>query len=113
MHDRDPHGIQIFCWIATMWSGRVSVKAPMLWILGFFAIFVAGGLTGVMLRPSRSIPAARHLLCRSAHFHYVLIGGAVFRSSPVLLLVSKDHGTVCSASASAAGCSGSSSPAST
>src|SRR3954466_2290597 len=43
-----PTGTQIFCWIATIWSGRLSLQLPMLWILGFFAIFVCGGLTGVM-----------------------------------------------------------------
>ena len=44
-----PSGIQIFCWIATMWNGRIRLKTPMLFILGFFAVFIIGGLTGVML----------------------------------------------------------------
>jgi heme/copper-type cytochrome/quinol oxidase subunit 1 len=73
-----PTGIQIFCWIATMWSGRIVVKTPMLWMLGFFAVFVAGGLTGVMLA---SVPLNTQLhdtFFVVAHFHYVLIGGAVF-----------------------------------
>jgi cytochrome c oxidase subunit 1 len=73
-----PSGIQIFCWIATMWGGRVSVKAPMLFVLGFFFIFVLGGLTGVMLA---SVPVDLQLhdtFFVVAHFHYVLIGGAVF-----------------------------------
>src|ERR1051325_2623870 len=43
-----PTGIQIFCWIATMWSGRISVKTPLLRMLGFFFVLVLGGLTGVM-----------------------------------------------------------------
>ena len=73
-----PTGIQIFCWIATMWSGRVSVKAPMLWILGFFAIFVAGGLTGVMLAAVPLNTQLHDTFFVVAHFHYVLIGGAVF-----------------------------------
>jgi cytochrome c oxidase subunit 1 len=73
-----PTGVQIFCWIATMWSGRVSVKAPMLWILGFFAIFVAGGLTGVMLAAVPLNTQLHDTFFVVAHFHYVLIGGAVF-----------------------------------
>jgi cytochrome c oxidase subunit 1 len=73
-----PTGIQIFCWIATMWSGRVSVKTPMLWILGFFAIFVAGGLTGVMLAAVPLNTQVHDTFFVVAHFHYVLIGGAVF-----------------------------------
>src|SRR5206468_6545658 len=44
-----PTGTQIFCWIATMWCGRLTVATPLLWILGFFAVFIIGGMTGVML----------------------------------------------------------------
>jgi cytochrome c oxidase subunit 1 len=73
-----PTGTQIFCWIATMWSGRVTVKTPMLWILGFFAIFVAGGLTGVMLAAVPLNIQVHDTFFVVAHFHYVLVGGAVF-----------------------------------
>src|SRR5207249_3446518 len=44
-----PTGIQVFCWIATLWDGQVSIKSPLLFVLGFFFVFVIGGLTGVML----------------------------------------------------------------
>src|SRR3954468_6525312 len=49
-----PSGVQIYCWIATLWTGRTQLTAgriatPLLFVLGFFAIFVLGGLTGVML----------------------------------------------------------------
>jgi cytochrome c oxidase subunit 1 len=73
-----PTGTQIFCWIATMWSGRVTLKSPMLWILGFFFIFVAGGLTGVMLAAVPLNTQVHDTFFVVAHFHYVLIGGAVF-----------------------------------
>jgi cytochrome c oxidase subunit 1 len=73
-----PTGMQIFCWIATMWSGRITVRTPMLWILGFFAIFVAGGLTGVMLAAVPLNIQVHDTFFVVAHFHYVLIGGAVF-----------------------------------
>jgi cytochrome c oxidase subunit I len=72
-----PTGTQIFCWIATMWSGRIAVKIPMLWILGFFAIFIAGGLTGVMLAAVPLNTQVHDTFFVVAHFHYVLIGGAV------------------------------------
>jgi cytochrome c oxidase subunit 1 len=61
-----------------MWSGRVSVKTPMLWILGFFAIFVLGGLTGVMLAAVPLNTQVHDTFFVVAHLHYVLIGGAVF-----------------------------------
>jgi len=73
-----PTGTQIFCWIATMWSGRIAVKTPMLWILGFFAIFILGGLTGVMLAAVPLNIQVHDTFFVVAHFHYVLIGGAVF-----------------------------------
>src|SRR5258705_10026737 len=44
-----PSGIQIFCWIASLWRGRPRFHAPLLFVLGFFAIFVLGGLSGVTL----------------------------------------------------------------
>jgi len=73
-----PTGTQIFCWIATIWSGRLSLKTPMLWILGFFTIFVVGGLTGVMLAAVPLNTQVHDTFFVVAHLHYVLIGGAVF-----------------------------------
>jgi cytochrome c oxidase subunit 1 len=73
-----PTGTQIFCWIATMWAGNVVLKTPMLWVLGFFAIFVIGGLTGVMLAAVPLNSQLHDTFFVVAHFHYVLIGGAVF-----------------------------------
>ena len=73
-----PTGIQIFCWIATMWSGRIFVRTPMLWVLGFFAIFVCGGLSGVMLAAVPLNIQVHDTFFVVAHLHYVLIGGAIF-----------------------------------
>jgi cytochrome c oxidase subunit 1 len=73
-----PSGIQIFCWIATLWDGRPQFKTPLLFVLGFVFLFVLGGLTGVMVA---SVPLDAQLhdtYFVVAHFHYVLIGGAVF-----------------------------------
>jgi cytochrome c oxidase subunit I+III len=73
-----PSGVQIFCWIATIWSGRVRFDTPMLYALGFFVIFIIGGMTGLMVA---SIPLdlqVHDTYFVVAHFHYVLIGGAVF-----------------------------------
>jgi len=73
-----PSGVQIFCWIATIGSGRPRFATPLLFVLGFIATFVLGGLTGVM---AASVPLDLQLhdtYFIVAHFHYVLIGGAVF-----------------------------------
>jgi cytochrome c oxidase subunit 1 len=73
-----PTGVQIFCWIATLWHGKLNIKTPLLFVFGFFAIFIIGGLTGVMLA---SVPLDLQIhdtFFVVAHLHYVLIGGSVF-----------------------------------
>jgi cytochrome c oxidase subunit I len=73
-----PTATQFFCWIATIWNGRLQPRIPMLWIFGFFFVFLIGGLSGVMLA---SVPVdwqVHDTYFVVAHFHYVLIGGALF-----------------------------------
>jgi cytochrome c oxidase subunit 1 len=73
-----PSGLQIFCWLATLWDGRPVFRTPLLFVVGFFFIFVAGGLTGVMLASVPLDTQVHDTYFVVAHFHYVLIGGAVF-----------------------------------
>ncbi|CAM4034513.1 cytochrome o ubiquinol oxidase subunit I [Pseudomonas reidholzensis] len=73
-----PTGVKLFNWLFTMYQGRVRFTAPMLWTLGFMVTFSIGGMTGVLL----AVPGADFVLHNSlfviAHFHNVIIGGAVF-----------------------------------
>ena len=72
-----PSGVQVFCWIATLWTGRVWLRVPLLWVLGEIFVFVLGGLVGVTLA---SVPVDWQVTDTYyvvAHFHYVLIGGVV------------------------------------
>ncbi len=73
-----PTGLQIFCWLATMWEGRPRLAVPMLYVIGFIITFVIGGLTGVIVAAVPLDLQLHDTYFIVAHFHYVLIGGAVF-----------------------------------
>jgi cytochrome c oxidase subunit I+III len=73
-----PTAVQIFAWIGTLWRGRPEMHLPLLWILAFFATFVIGGLTGVMVAVVPFDWQAHDTHFIVAHLHYVLVGGFVF-----------------------------------
>ena len=74
-----PSGIQVFAWIAhASPSGKLQLKTPTLFVLGFLFIFVLGGLTGVMVAMVPFDWQAHDTYFIVAHLHYVLIGGMVF-----------------------------------
>lgn len=73
-----PTGVQIFNWISTMYKGRIIYSQAMYWFFGFLATFTFGGMAGLLL----SSPAADYVLHNTlflvAHFHTMIIGGALF-----------------------------------
>jgi len=73
-----PTGVKLFNWLFTIYQGRLRFTAPVMWTLGFMVTFSIGGMTGVLL----AVPGADFVLHNSlfviAHFHNVIIGGAVF-----------------------------------
>jgi cytochrome c oxidase subunit 1 len=73
-----PTGVKIFNWIGTMWGGSIRLDTPMLYAIGFVALFIIGGLSGVSHAVSPSDAQQQDTYYIVAHIHYVLFGGAIF-----------------------------------
>jgi cytochrome c oxidase subunit 1 len=73
-----PTGIKFFNWLATMWGGKIKFDTPMLYAVGFIALFLIGGLDGAFLAV---VPFDFHVQDTYwvvSHLHYVLVAGSVF-----------------------------------
>jgi len=73
-----PTGIKIFNWVFTMWGGKIKFTTPMLFSVGFVAMFTIGGLSGVTHAIVPHDYQQTDTYWVVAHFHYVLFGGALF-----------------------------------
>jgi len=73
-----PTGVKVFNWISTMWKGAISFESPMLWAIAFVVLFTLGGFTGLMMSISPADLQYHDTYFIVAHFHYVLVSGAVF-----------------------------------
>ncbi|WP_137937065.1 cytochrome c oxidase subunit I [Chitinivorax sp. B] len=73
-----PTGVKVFNWIATMWKGSMSFETPMLFAIGFVCLFTLGGLSGLMLSIAAVDIQYQDTYFVVAHFHYVLVAGALF-----------------------------------
>ncbi len=73
-----PTGVKIFNWIGTIWGGSLQFKTPMYFALGFIAMFIIGGLSGVMHSSPPADLQQTDTYFVVAHFHYVLFGGSIF-----------------------------------
>ncbi len=73
-----PTGVKVFNWTATMWKGSMSFETPMLFAIAFVMLFTIGGFSGLMLAIVPADFQYHDTYFVVAHFHYVLVSGAVF-----------------------------------
>jgi len=73
-----PTGVKVFNWVATMWKGSMTFETPMLFSLAFVMLFTIGGFSGLMLAIAPADFQYQDTYFVVAHFHYVLVSGAVF-----------------------------------
>ena len=73
-----PTGVLFFIWLGTLWKGRLRFEPPMLFALGFIAMFLIGGINGVWAASPAMDFAITDTYWVVAHLHYVLFGGTIF-----------------------------------
>jgi cytochrome c oxidase subunit I len=73
-----PTGVKVFNWVTTMWKGSLTFETPMLFAVAFVILFTIGGFSGVMLALVPADFQYQDSYFVVAHFHYVLVTGAVF-----------------------------------
>jgi cytochrome c oxidase subunit I len=73
-----PTGVKIFNWMGTMWGGSIQYRTPMYFAVAFIAMFIIGGLSGVMHSSPPADLQQNDSYFIVAHFHYVLFGGSIF-----------------------------------
>jgi cytochrome c oxidase subunit 1 len=79
-----PTGVKVFNWVTTMWRGSLSFETPMLFCIGFLILFTIGGFTGLMLAIAPADFQYHDTYFVVAHFHYVMVAGAVFSMSAAI-----------------------------
>jgi len=73
-----PTGVKIFNWIATLYGGSINLKSPLYFAIGFVAMFIIGGISGITLASPPIDLQQTDTYYVVAHIHYVLFGGSIF-----------------------------------
>src|SRR2546426_7210474 len=83
-----PSGVKVFNWLATMWGGKILLKTPMLFAIGFLSMFVIGGISGGVQAPIPLGYQPPDTYFVVAPLPYVVFGGVRPRLLPGAVLLS-------------------------
>jgi cytochrome c oxidase subunit 1 len=72
-----PTGVKIFNWIATLFGGSIRWTVAAKFAVALVALFVIGGISGVMHSSPPADLQQTDTYFIVAHFHYVLFGGSM------------------------------------
>jgi cytochrome c oxidase subunit I len=73
-----PTGVFFLVMIGTLWRGHIWMKLPTVWMFGFMANFVIGGITGIYLSDVPLDDQLHGTMFVTAHFHYIFVGSVLF-----------------------------------
>ncbi len=73
-----PSTVEVLGWLTMLWGGRLRLRTPMLFALGFLSFFLAGGLTGPILAQPALDAYLHNTFFVVAHFHLVMAMAGVF-----------------------------------
>jgi cytochrome c oxidase subunit 1 len=73
-----PSAVKTFNWLGTLWGGKIRFTTPMLFAIGFVSLFVAGGITGLVLGQTSLDLPMHDTYFVLGHFHLVMGVAAIF-----------------------------------
>ncbi|HEY7783484.1 MAG TPA: cbb3-type cytochrome c oxidase subunit I [Pyrinomonadaceae bacterium] len=73
-----PSAVKTFNWLGTLWGGRIRFTTAMLFAIGFVSLFVAGGITGLVLGQTSLDLPMHDTYFVPAHFHLVMGVASIF-----------------------------------
>jgi cytochrome c oxidase subunit I len=73
-----PSAVKTFNWLGTLWGGKIRFTTPMLFAIGFVSLFVAGGITGLILGQTSLDLSSHDTYIVLGHFHLVMGVASIF-----------------------------------
>jgi len=73
-----PSAVLTFCWLATLWRGKIRFTTAALFGIGFISLFVSGGVTGPFLAQPALDIVLHDTYFVPAHFHLIMGVSSMF-----------------------------------